>query len=826
MNNSIKSQLLKHLLALGVFIAITVAYLFPVLEGKKLPTHDIKQFNGAAAELQKFKADNDGEASLWTNSMFGGMPGYQIATPYPMSMLLIKPVYQLVVHGFPKPMNMLFLYLFGFYVLLISFKVDWRLAIAGALAFGFSSYNIIIIDAGHNTKALAVGLAPFIIAGVNLALRSKKYWILGAALAGVALAFQVKVNHLQITYYTAFIIAAMGISWLVFKLMSGETSDLLKRAGVLIIAALLGVGTNSGAIMMTAEYGKETTRGKSELTLPGAKKTKGLPRDYITGWSYGVAETGTFLIPNFYGGGNANTIDYESSEVYNLFKPQAGRKEAQKIATGVMYWGIQPGTNGPVYLGAFICFLFVFSFLVVSNKLRIWVLGITALATMLAWGSNFHQLTNFFIDHFPGYNKFRTVTMILIIVEITVPLLAIVGLHKVLSGKVGKDKTIMALKISTAVVGGLCLLFALMPGAFFDFVNEKDLKDYKNFLDPLISDRQSLMSKDAFRSLLFVLVGAGAIFAFTKGKLKGNAIYLVVIGVIAMDGWVVAGRFLRPDKFETQKRVEAKPERVDQQIMKDDGHFRVLNLSVSTFNDATTSNFHKSLGGYHGAKLQRIQDLISFKIDPEMRARNKAQFQDPNKSPVINMFNTKYFIVPLQGGKKTALPNEGALGNAWFVENVDVVENANEEMQALGTFDPANTAVTDKRFATYLDGFSGGQSSGNIKLEEYQPNYLKYSYDTDKEQFAVFSEVYYRGNKDWLSSIDGKEAEHIRVNYHLRGMRVPAGKGIIEFRFDPPTYQKGETYSMISSLLLVLLILGGAFITYRESKKEGEAENG
>lgn len=816
---------MRHLISVGVFLAVTIVYFLPVLEGEKLPTHDIKQHSGMASELLQYKADHNGEASLWTNSMFGGMPGYQIATPYPKSLFLIKPVYQVLVQGLPKPMNMLLLYFLGFYVLLISFRVDWRLAIAGALAFGFSSYNIIIIDAGHNTKALAVGLAPLVLAGVNWAFRSK-YWLLGATLAGVALAFQVRVNHLQITYYTAFIIAAMGISWLIYKLKSGETGDLAKRVGVLLVAAILGVGANSGNIMLTAEYGKETTRGKSELTIKGAKQSSGLSKDYIKGWSYGVAETGTFLIPNFHGGGSANTIDYGESEVYNLFKSQYGPKEAQRIAQGLMYWGTQPGTNGPVYLGALICFLFVFGFLVVSNKLRIWVLVITALATMLAWGSNFNLLSDFFIDYFPGYNKFRSVTMILIIVEITVPLLGLVGLQKVLSGRVDKNKTLKALKISTGIVGGLCLLFALMPSAFFDFIKDGDADRYKGFLDQLIADRQSLLSADAFRSLLFVLVGAGSIFAFATGKLKDNVVYLVIIGAVVLDGWVVAGRYLGHDKFETARKTEARPEPVDQQIMKDDGHYRVLNLSVSTFNDATTSNFHKSLGGYHGAKLQRIQDLIQFKIDPEMRALNKAQFQDPSKSPVINMFNTKYFIVPLQGGKKTVVPNAGALGNAWFVENVDVVENADAEMQSLGTFDPANTAVADKRFSSHLDGFTGGQPSGSITLEEYEPNYLKYSYDTDKEQFAVFSEVYYRGNVDWISTIDGQAADHIRVNYHLRGMRVPAGKGVIEFRFDPPTYQKGETFSMISSLLLVLLILGGAFVTYRESKKEGEAANG
>jgi len=832
-----KKQLLPHLIGIGILLVVGLAYFNPVLSGKTLQTHDIVQHKGMSKEVKDFKEET-GETSLWTNSMFGGMPTYQIAPTYPNSLLLIKPIYKLMTRGLPKPLNMLILYFIGFYIMLIAFKVDWRLAVAGALAYGFASYNIIIIDAGHNTKALAIGMAPFVLAGINMALNHKN-WILGAALAGVSMAFELKINHVQITYYLFFIIAGMGIAWLVRELLNGNSKAVLLRAPVLAIALLLGIGSNAGNMMVTAEYAKETTRGKSNIPNEKGELEKGLSKRYITDWSYGVGETGTLMIPNFKGGGAANNMDFSDYEFYDLVVRQYGKKDGQKVVQSQLYWGAQDrGTNGPVYLGALICFLFVFALFVLDKSTSIWIGVVSLLAIMLAWGRNFESFTNFFIDYFPGYNKFRTVTMILAIVQITFPLAGIFALSRVVKKEVTKEKVIKSLKWSLGIAGGFALLFALMPGMFMDFARASEFEQFTGqqaqILDMLIDARKGLVQKDAFRSLAFILIGGGAIFLLVTEKIKSNVFFLIIIGAVAIDMWPVAARFLGPDKFEKAKTAEPViATKIDKQIMADpDKHYRVLNLTVSPFNDATTSYFHSSFGGYHGAKLKRIQELISNRVDYSEKGKNgkpklageisdlrKNGFSDPSVSPVLNMFNVKYFIASTKQGK-TLVPNSGAAGNAWFVNDVKVLDGAPEEMEALKGINPKQTATTTKEFEDYVSGFSGGPN-GSINLVEYKPNYLKYEYDTDKDGFVVFSEVFYRGNIDWISTINGEEADHIRVNYHLRGMKVPQGKGTIEFKFDPPTYYTAETLSLISSILMVLMLLGGGFMAYRS---KGAAE--
>jgi hypothetical protein len=788
-----------------------------------LPTHDITQHAGSAKEVLDFK-EKTGESSLWTNSMFGGMPAYQIAANYPNSLFLTKPLFSLLTRGLPKPLNMLFLYFIGFYLLLLSYKVNWKLALAGALAYGFASYNIIIIDAGHNTKALAIGLAPLVIAAVNMALHSK-HWILGAALAGLALGFQIKVNHVQITYYLAFILLAMGAAWLIEQWKEKTLSNKYIRIPVLGLSMALAVGANSGNLLTTSEYAKETTRGKVNLSKK-QDNADGLPKDYITGWSYGIAETGTLLIPNFHGGGSQSNMDYSDMELHRLAKQQMGDKGADRFIAQSMYWGTQPGTNGPVYLGAVICFLFVLGLFIVKRTTAYWILAVSTLAIALAWGKNFMPLSNFFIDYVPGYNKFRTVTMILSIVQITFPLLGIIAISKLIEGELPKEKILKGLKWALGITGGIALLFALLPSMFFDFIREGEMEQYQkqqDILDLIVEGRAALLRADAFRSLLFILLSAGAIWALIKNWVKKEYIYLAFIALIALDMWPVAARYLSPTKFERENNTELVASKVDNEILKDkDLNYRVLNFTVSPFNDATTSYFHKSLGGYHGAKLRRIQELIENQIDGEISAIQNAGFSNPSLSPVINMFNTKYFIVPTKKGK-IKVDNPGAMGNAWFVPRVEAFASADEEMAALSGFDPSILATTTSEFANYAGNEYG---SGSIELVSYQPNYLKYEYNADKEGFVVFSEVFYRGNEDWASTIDNQAADHIRVNYHLRGMKVPAGKHVIEFRFDPPTYHKAETYSLISSLLLVLMLLGGIFLAYKNGKSRPAATAG
>lgn len=824
----LKKQLLPHLMAIAILLVVGFVYFSPVLGGKSLPTHDILQHTGMAHEVNQFK-ENTGEVSLWTNSMFGGMPTYQIATSYPNSLFLIKPVYKMLVRGLPKPLNMLILYFIGFYLMLVSFRVDWRLALAGALAYGFASYNIIIIDAGHNTKALAIGLAPLVLAGMNMALTSK-YWILGSALAGIAMAFELKVNHVQITYYLFFIAAGMGIAWLVTELKNGNSKGALMRTAVLLFAIVLGVGSNASNLMVTSEYAKETTRGKSNIPNQNGKLDEGLSKDYITQWSYGIPETGTLFIPNFAGGGSQNNMDFSDYDYYDALSRQYGKKTAQQAMQGQMYWGGQDrGTNGPVYLGAIICFLFVLGLFILDKSTSIWVGVVSLLAIMLSWGSHFMGLTSFFIDYFPGYNKFRTVTMILAIVQITFPLTAVLAISKIIKKEIPKDKILNGLKWAVGITGGFALLFALMPGVFFDFMKVSEYEQYKDansaqVLDMIIDGRTSLMRKDSFRSLFFVLAMAAAIYMYVTDKLKANVLYIIVVVGITIDMWPVAARFLGPDKFEKAKTTQLISEtKIDRQILQDpDPHYRVLNLSVSPFNDATTSYFHKSFGGYHGAKLKRIQELISNRVEGEIRALTSEGFANPEKSPVLNMFNVKYFIASTKQGKQL-VPNRGAMGHAWLVNNVKVLDGAPEEMAELAKVNIRNTATTTKQFSDYVTGFEGS-TDGNIELVEYKPNYIKYQYKTNAESFAVFSDVYYRGNVDWISTIDGAQADHIRVNYHLRGMKVPAGEGVIEFKFDPPTYYRAETISLISSLLMILMLLGGGFVAYR-TKPAVEGKN-
>ncbi|MBI1184252.1 hypothetical protein GC194_08265 [bacterium] len=822
-----KKYILPHLIAVGIFLLIGIIYFNPVLDGEVLPTHDITMHSGAAKEIRDFH-EKSGEYSLWTNSMFGGMPAYQIAAHFPNSLFLTKPLYSMLTHGLPKPMNMLFLYFIGFYLMMLSFKVDWRLALAGAIAYGFASYNIIIIDAGHNTKALAIGFAPLVIGAVNMALNSKR-WILGAALAGLALGFQLKVNHVQITYYTMFILLAMGTAWLVDKIQKKEFNELLRRAAVLLFAVILGIGANAGNILTTAEYSALTTRGKGNLVNKKGEKEKGLDLTYITNWSYGKAETGTLIIPNFSGGGSQSHMDYTDMELYKMAKQQMGPNGAERYIASVMYWGPQPGTNGPVYIGALICFLFVFGFMVTKNQTRIWILAVSIIAIILSWGSNFMWFTKLFYNYFPGYNKFRTVTMILAIVQITFPLLALLGLQKLFSGELKKQEVIKALKWSLGIAGGFVLCFAIMPGLFLDFSKDSDAQLQPQILDMIMEGREKLLKADAFRSLIFILLGGGTIWLYSTDKLKKQYAAIAFIALFAIDLWPVAARYLGPDRFEKESKEEVVMTKIDRQILQDpDPDYRVLKVQNNprsidaSFNDATVSYFHKSIGGYHGAKLKRAQEVISNILRFEMLGLVKTKYQNPDISPMLNAFNTKYFIKVNNNGSQELIKNKGALGHAWFVDKVSVYDDANAEMAALETFKPKNEATTVAEFADYVADAKFG--TGTIELVEYEPNHLKYECNASGEGFVVFSEVYYRGNTDWVSTIDGKETDHIRVDYLLRGMKVPAGKSTIEFRFDPPTYHKAETYSLISSILLLLMVLGGAYMAWKEGPST-DAEN-
>jgi len=785
-------KITPHLMVLLLFVAISFVYFSPVLEGKRLDMPDIKNWKGMSKEVVDFR-EATGEEALWTNSMFSGMPAYQISTQYKAN--LIQYIDKALMLGLPRPANMLFLYLLGFYILLLSLKVDYRLAVVGAIAFAFSSYFFIIIQAGHMTKAHAIAYVPMVVAAVLYTYRGKMF--LGGVLTALTVALQLYCNHLQITYYLILMLLLIGIVQLVKDIKAKNLVDFAKRSGVLLFAGLLASGTSLTRLSTTMEYGKDSTRGKSELTDNLDNKTSGLDKDYATSWSYGVAETFTLLIPNFHEGASQGALT-TASETYQAIKRAPNAK--QLIKQLPLYWGSQPFTSGPTYAGSIVIFLFFLGLLFVKSEMRIWLLLATILSIMLAWGKNFMPLTEFFLDYFPGYNKFRAVSMILVIAEFTIPLLGFVALNKFLTSDTSANEKKKPLQLAFYIVGGLSLIFALMPSLFFDFVGGQDADLEKNGwpIDALQSDRAGLLSDDAWRSFIFITLTFGTLWLFLKNTLKSQYVIMIVGVLVLADMWTVNKRYLNDDNFARKRKVEVpyQATQADQQILKDtDPNFRVFNQSVSTFNDASTSYFHKSIGGYHGAKLKRYQELIESHIAKGNMA-------------VLNMLNTKYFITP----KGQAQQNPGAMGNAWFVNTVNIVTNADAEIAALNGFNPSNTAIVDTRFSDQIIN-NLDNTSANITLTEYKPNYLKYNLNSTINGIAIFSEIYY--DKGWNAYVDGKLSPHFRANYVLRGIRVPKGNHIIEFKFEPTTYKTGETISLASSIILLLLL---AFVSFKELK--------
>ncbi len=803
-------QALPYLAAIAIFVFIALTYFSPLLEGKVLKQSDITQFKGMSKEISDFR-DKTGEEALWTNSMFGGMPAYQISVQYKGNILrFLDQAMQLYL---PQPAGMVFLYMIGFFILLLVLKVDKWLAVAGAIAFAFSSYLFIIFEAGHNSKAHAIGYMAPVLAGIILTYRGR--YLAGGIMAAIALSLELLTNHLQITYYLMLIAGVFVITELVNSIRSKQLPSFAKATGVLMIASVFAVATNITNLWATYEYGKETIRGKTELTTEKSNRTSGLDKDYATGWSYGKLETFTLLIPNFNGGSSQGAVS-ETSNSYKALRAQGiDDSQAKKVIKALpMYWGTQPGVAGPVYIGAIIMFLFVFALFAVDNKYRWWLLAATILSIFLAWGKNFMPFTNFFMHYVPGYNKFRAVSMTLVMAELCIPLLAILGLQKILSTGTERKKLLKYLYYALGIAGGICLIFALAGSAMFDFVSPADDQYKSYFPDWLMTairqDRAAIFSADAFRSLMFILLAGALTWAMINQKLKKTVFFSALILLVLFDMWTVNRRYLNSDSF-VRKSVAAvpfEPTAADQIIMKDkDPNFRVFNQTVGNpFADASTSYFHKSLGGYHGAKLRRYQELI----DHHLAKGNMS---------VYNMLNTKYFIVPDEnGGQPQMQINFQALGNAWFVNNTHMVNNADEEINALNAFVPHETAVIDKRFEKQIAGhFISKDSLATIVLTDYKPNALTYKSSASKEQLAVFSEIYY--DKGWNAYIDGKLSPYFRADYVLRAMIVPAGNHVIEFKFEPRVYKVGEKISYASSIILVLLALGTAGFMIQRNRK-------
>lgn len=807
---------LPYLAVLFVFLVTVVIYFSPVLEGKRLNQSDISQWKGMSKEITDYR-QKTGEEALWTNSMFGGMPAYQISVQYKGN--LIRYIDDIFKLGLPHPANLVFIYLLGFFILLMVLRVNPWLALAGSVAFAFSSYFFIILEAGHNSKAHAIGYMAPVLAGILLTYRGKH--IAGALLTALFLALELRANHLQITYYLMLVVVLLGITRLVVAIQEKTVPEFLKATGLLVAAALLALSTNVTNLWATWEYGKETIRGKSELSHSPENRTTGLDKDYATQWSYGKGETFSLMVPNVKGGATGMLGNNEKA------MQQVDPTYANMIARQNQYWGDQPFTSGPVYVGAAMVFLFILGMFVLKGWIRWWLFSATVMAILLSWGKNFMPLTDFFLHYIPGYNKFRAVSTILVIAELTIPLLAILTLKEIFEKPGLLKKHMRAFYLSLGITAGLAALFYLIPQVFFDFFSQMEqsalneqrqsldaaqLTQFNDFVENFKMARVSILKADALRSLFFILSIGAVLFLYSREKLSKSLFIVLVIVITALDLIPVAHRYLNNEDFARKQMVNNPfpATAADKIILKDvDPNFRVFNSMVSTFQDASTSYYHKSIGGYHGAKLRRYQELI----ENQMMNGNEA---------VFNMLNTKYFIVSNEQGQPVVQINMEALGNAWFVSDFRIVKNADEEMNALSQFSPERTAIIDQRYKPILGNFSAKRdTTANIELTEYAPNQLVYHSKSTLPQMAVFSEIYY--DKGWDAYIDEKPAPYFRANYVLRAMIIPEGEHTITFKFEPSVYFIGEKISFAGSLLLLLLGVGYLVTLVRRGNNKQEA---
>lgn len=810
-------RILPDIVVIILFAVISFVYFFPaVTEGRVLSQHDAVAGIGAGEESKEY-LERTGERTRWTNSIFGGMPTYQMAPSYHSTDMLkgVESLYHLYL---PAYVWYVFVMMLGFYILLRAFDFSVWLASLGAIIWAFSSYFFIIIAAGHIWKFVTLAYIPPTIAGMVLVYRGK--YLSGGLLTAIFVALQIVSNHVQMSYYFLFVMLFMAVAFGISAYQKKELPRFFKATGVLVVAGVLGVCINLSNLYHTYEYSKETMRGKSELVKPDThNQTKsGLERDYITQWSYGIGETFSLLVPNVKGGASvplaANEKAMEKANpMYGSIYNQLGQ-----------YWGEQPGTSGPVYVGAFVMFLFILGLFIVKGPMKWALLAATVLSVLLSWGKNFMGFTDFFLDYIPMYDKFRAVSSILVIAEFTIPLLAMLALKQIIARPQIVKEQARAFYISFGLTGGVALLFALAPRFFFpSYVSSMEMQALQSIpadqLAPLIANleeiRVSIFTSDAWRSFFVVAIGAALLWLYGMGKLKAKLTIGVLLLLCLVEMWDVNKRYLYDAQFvpQTARTEGFRPTDTDKAILEDKTlDYRVLNLASNTFNENNTSYWHKSIGGYHAAKLRRYQEMIEEHISPEMSNLFKAVSEaggdmakvDASAFPVLNMLNTRYFIFPLQGGKTMPLQNPYTLGNAWFVDEVQYVNNANEEIDALHKVAPAKVAVVDKKFAELVKQTAAPDSLSSVTLVAYEPNDLKYEVDSEKGGVVVFSEIYYPG---WQAYIDGVEAPHGRADYILRAMNVPAGKHTVEFKFDPKSLHTTETIAFIALGLLAVAVL-------------------
>ncbi|GGD27332.1 YfhO family protein [Flavobacterium orientale] len=808
------SKYLPHLIAFVGFVAVSLFYFYPVLQGKQISQSDIVQYTGMAKEQNDFRAQT-GEEPFWTNSAFGGMPTYQLGAKYPHN-------YVKSVDGFlrflPRPADYLFLYFLGFYILLIVLKIDPLKAFFGALAFGFSTYLIIILGVGHNAKAHAIAYMPMVIAGVLLVFQ--KRFIVGGLLTMIAAALEIQANHFQMTYYLLLLLLVISVYYIYKLVKAKEFKNIGIAFGVFMIAGLLALGANATNLLATAEYTEFSTRGKNELTFGATgetlSKNSGMSYEYITEYSYGIAESLNLIAPRLFGGGNSEQLG-EKSNLYDLIlRVGATPDEAADFANNApTYWGDQPIVAAPAYIGAIVFFLFLMALFAEKRKIKYAFLVGAIFSLFLSWGKNFPLLTDFFIDYFPLYNKFRAVSSIQVLLELCVPVLAIMGLHSFF--KLDKDAQWKALWKSSAIALGLLAFLLLIKGAF-SFSTEGDayyLQAYgelgQPFIEALTEDRKAMYTSDLLRSMGLIALVFAVLWLFTKEKISQTLAIILVGCVMVFDLVLIDKNYVSSEAFVNSREVEQpfQPTQADMQILQDSTlHYRVFEPR-GTMQNARTSYFHKSIGGYSAVKSQRMQQLYDFHISKV-------------NAGVLNMLNVKYIIQADEQRQTFASINAFANGNAWFVDEVVSANSADEEIRALDSLNTKIKAVlSTKDFPAISKEVANRNfktdSLSIIKLVDYQPNFLKYETQNSNDGLAVFSEIYYP--KGWKVTIDGKETEMFRVNYVLRALQVPAGKHTIEFKFEPDVVKKGSIIALFSSLGMLLLLLGG---TYFQLKKKGK----
>lgn len=832
--NTLK-KCLPDMIVVALFAVISFAYFFvPVSQGKILFQHDSAASVGMSKELVDYRA-RTGETTRWTNTLFGGMPTYQMSPAYDSSDTLgqVMNAYHLWL---PDNVWFLFAYLLGFYILLRAFDFKQSLAALGSVLWAFSSYFLIIIAAGHLWKVMALAYLPPMIAGVVLTYRGKYLW--GFVLTALFTAFEVKANHVQMTYYYLFIVLFMVIAFFVKALREKQLQSFLKSSAIVIVAAGIGVAINISNLYHTWQYQKESMRGKSELVKGNnANQTSsGLERDYITQWSYGIDETMTLLVPNAKGGASAPLVQNESA--MSKADPQVQSMLPQIYEAFPQYFGSQPGTSGPVYVGAFVLFLFVLGMFIVKGPMKWALMGATILSILLAWGKNFMGFTDFFLDYVPMYAKFRTVASILVIAEFTIPLLAALALKQIVDEPEELKKQMKFVYISLGLTAGVAFLMAVAPGIMSPFVSEQetqmiasiqgmDANTQHLIISNIESMRQAMVSADAWRSVVIILIGFALLMAFRFRKLPGKYMIVALAVLCLIDLWQVDKRYLNDGMFvpRSERENPHQPTAADAKILQDRSlNYRVLNFAVSTFNDNETSYFHKSVGGYHPAKLRRYQEMIDAYIAPQMQAAmgeistkgGDMQKVDGRKVfPVLNMLNTKYFILPLQGGTTVALQNPYAQGNAWFVNKIVYVDDANAEYAQVAKINLQTEAVADKKFESALGQAITNDSTATVRLTSYQPNNLCYTVDSKNGGIVVFSEIYYPG---WTATVDGTPTPIARVNYILRAITVKPGKHTVVFDFHPSSIRTTEIIAYISLVLLLLAIVGTVYVEFRKSR--------